>query len=85
MPRSSSSARSASGEARVPASTGCSEAPASRYGQVSHTAASKLNEASCVARSAAVTPKARACQAHRLSSAACGTITPLGRPVEPEV
>ncbi len=83
---SSSTAWSAAGEARVSSSsTRCSVAPAARYGQTSHTDASKPSPASCVARSASVTPNASRCHPTRFVSPPCVTSTPLGVPVEPEV
>ena len=51
----------------------------------SHTDASKEIEVRCSTVSSAPMPNAAACHAVWLTRLRCSTITPLGRPVEPEV
>ena len=53
--------------------------------KISHTEASKLQEANCKTRLSGPTPKARVWAATKLHSPPCSSSTPLGRPVEPEV
>ncbi len=62
-----------------------SVAPASSGAQNSHTDASKPMGVFCSRRSAGARGKARSIQAIWLASARCGTPTPFGSPVEPEV
>ena len=62
-----------------------SVAPASSVSNTSATAASKENEANCRTRLVPSMPNRRACAYARLGTPRCGTITPLGVPVLPEV
>nr|MCF0103490.1 hypothetical protein [Streptomyces sp. MH191] len=52
---------------------------------VSHTDASKLIDANCRTRLPGESARCSACSAARLGSPRWVTVTPLGRPVEPEV
>ncbi len=60
-------------------------APVSQAPQISATDASKLGDANCRTRLPAVTVNRSACAAASPARPACGTTTPLGTPVEPEV
>jgi hypothetical protein len=71
--------------ARVSRVPSTSVAPAASAITISNTEASKLGEANWSTRSPASTPRSRACPRATLASPRCGTSTPLGRPVEPEV
>ncbi len=60
-------------------------APVSQAPQNSATDASKLGEANCRTRLSPVTANRSACAAASPARPACGTTTPFGVPVEPEV
>ena len=60
-------------------------APAPNPSSSSSTAASKLGEAACNTRAAGPTANRCANSAAKLPRPRCGTTTPLGRPVVPEV
>lgn len=62
-----------------------SAAPATRAGKMSPTEASKLNGGIISSRSAAWKPCRSTNACARLVRATCGTTTPFGVPVEPEV
>ncbi len=84
--RPSASARaSRAGSRCAPGSAITSVAPAASGAQSSHTEASKLNGVFWSTRSAAESGKARCIHPTWLASAAWGTATPRGVPVEPEV
>src|SRR6266508_45364 len=52
---------------------------------MSSTAASKLNDANCSATTPSATPSTGRIANARFTGPRCGTCTPLGRPVDPEV
>ena len=56
-----------------------------RQGQISQTEASNPGLAIWVQRSSASSANAARCHSTRLARLACSTITPLGRPVDPDV
>ena len=62
-----------------------SAAPAANAVQMSETEVSKLSEANCRTRLPAPMPNRPAWWLTSTAGPACGTTTPLGRPVEPEV
>ena len=84
MPAFATSSASGSPGARSASAASTRTAPVSSAVSSSQAAASKLNEANCSSRVPSPTPK-RSCSAASAATARCGTSTPLGRPVEPEV
>jgi hypothetical protein len=62
-----------------------SAAPLSSVCATSATPASKEKEANCSTRPPGSTPNASRCAAARFPIPRCGTTTPFGRPVDPEV
>jgi hypothetical protein len=52
---------------------------------ISNTARSKLTDAKCDTRDEGATPSVCRAVATRSATPVCGTTTPLGRPVDPEV
>src|SRR4051812_33257715 len=76
MREAASQAIKRAGERRLSAGGKWTLAPLVRYGQISHTQASKAGLASCVARSAGVTEYVRRCQAIRFATLAWEMGTP---------
>ena len=60
-------------------------APTDRGSSNSSTAMSKLRVVTATRRSDGPSPGSRAMLARKFTTARCGTMTPLGLPVEPEV
>ena len=84
-PRSSSDAWSRAGISRVSWSGTQMQAPAVSGAHTSVTDASKPGDAIIAVLSDGPSPALSRRQATTLASERCSTITPLGRPVEPEV
>lgn len=76
---------SVSGSVRTVSSAMTTEAPAVSAGQISRTDASKLWLHTSALRSAEVKAKRLWCHWQRSTTLRCGTATPLGVPVLPEV
>ncbi len=76
---------SAAGSRTVSRAATTSRAPAASGTNSSRLAMSKPNVVTARKRSSAPTEKRARMSTTRLASAPCGTTTPLGRPVEPEV
>src|SRR4029079_8564758 len=73
------------GDNRVSSSGMCTSPPPERNGHSSTTDASNAGLATCVPRSPASRPKHSRYQSTRFDSPACGTSTPFGLPVDPDV
>ena len=85
MPAWATKLSSASPISTTPGAGMCSDAPCDSAISHSNTQASKLKDANCSTRLSCDTANRSACACSRLATPRCGTSTPFGRPVEPEV
>ena len=85
MPSRATSAARVSPANTSPGAPRCSEAPWLRAIDHSNTQASKLKDANCSTRLSGDTPNSSPCTRCKLGKPRWVTITPLGRPVEPDV